>query len=305
MIQAILLILKIIGIILLAVLGLLLLILALVLFVPVFYRIRIIRNPQETRIKARVSYLFPLFLVTVQYLKKLSYRIRIFGFSVLDSEKPEKEKIKKPKKEKKKKKQEKQPEELPVSDGINHAEEEEDTFFPVPETPEVLTGEQEPEQKNEKKNFFGKLKEIKGKIQKLWETIRNVFYKIKRLFRQKDAVAEVLSQPENKQAVKFAWDKLKHLLKHIFPRKTKGYLAFGTGDPASTGQALGILGVLYAKTGELLEIRPDFMEKRLECDVEFRGRIQVFTLLGIIIKVYFNQDIKKLIAAFKNIKDME
>ena len=29
-----------------------------------------------------------------------------------------------------------------------------------------MTGEQEPEQKNEKKNFFGKLKEIKGKLEK-------------------------------------------------------------------------------------------------------------------------------------------
>ena len=85
----------------------------------------------------------------------------------------------------------------------------------------------------------------------------------------------------------------------------KGYLAFGTGDPASTGQLLGIIGVLYAKTGNFLDIRPNFMEKQLETDIEMKGRIQVFTLLLIALKVYFNQEIKNLIVEFKNIKEIE
>ena len=58
MIQILLLILKIIGITLLVVLGLILLVLALVLFVPVFYRVRIVHNPEKTQINGRVSFLF-------------------------------------------------------------------------------------------------------------------------------------------------------------------------------------------------------------------------------------------------------
>ena len=51
MIQAILLILKIIGITMLVILGLLLLILALVLFVPIFYRVRVIHSTEKTEVR--------------------------------------------------------------------------------------------------------------------------------------------------------------------------------------------------------------------------------------------------------------
>ena len=100
MIQILYLILKIIGVTILTVLGLILLVLALVLFVPVFYKVRIIHNPEETKITGKVSFLWPAIVVVVQYLKKLSYRVRVFGISLLDSEKPKKEKQPKKKKEK-------------------------------------------------------------------------------------------------------------------------------------------------------------------------------------------------------------
>ena len=91
MIQILLLILKIIGITILAILGLILLVLALVLFVPVFYKVRIIHNPQETKITGKVSFLWPAIVVIVQYFKKLSYKVKLFGISLLDSEKLKKE----------------------------------------------------------------------------------------------------------------------------------------------------------------------------------------------------------------------
>ena len=112
MIQILLFVLKILGITVLTILGAVLLLLAIVLFVPVFYRVRIIHNPEKTQVKARVSFLFPLFLATVEYFQKLSYKVRIFGVTMVDSEKPKKDKPKKEKKFKNKKnrKQKKQPE---------------------------------------------------------------------------------------------------------------------------------------------------------------------------------------------------
>ena len=315
MIQIILLILKIIGITLLVILGILLFLLAVILFVPVFYRVRIIRNPEETKVTARISYLFPLFLATVQYLKKLSYKIRLFGFILVDSEKPKKERHSKPQKSNKKKDKKENPVEtvskpepagqIQQPEPAPPEEEEQDTLFPVTEEPTASSSGGEQESEKEQKSFFEKIKGIKGKIRKLWETICKVVSKIRKLLHQKEALQEMLSKPENKQAIRFAWDKLKHLLKHILPRKTKGYLAFGTGDPATTGQVLGVVSVLYAKTGCLLEIRPNFMEKQLETDMEMKGRIQVFTLLLIAAKVFFNQEIRNLITEFKNIKEIE
>ncbi len=317
MIQVILLILKIIGITLLAILGLVLLVLALVLFVPIFYRVRIIHNPEKTQVKARVSFLFPMLLVTVEYLKKLKYKLRIFGIPLLDSEKPKKEKKeKKPKQKKKKKKKPKNgtvQEETPKEElwAPYEADKPEETSEEIPEeapkpeqtaseAEDSATIEQKPEEKSE--GFFEK---IKSKIQKIRETISNVIQKITKLMHQKDEVLRILSKPETKRVFAFAWDKLKCLLKHILPRKVKGYVAYGADNPATTGQVLGILSVVYARTGMLLEIRPNFVEKQLECDVEVRGRIQIFTLLVIALKVLLNKELRKLMKEVKNIKEIE
>jgi len=310
MIQILLLILKILGITVLAVLGTALLLLALVLFVPVFYRVRIIHNPEKTQVKARVSFLFPLLLATVEYFKKLSYKVRVFGIALIDSEKPKKDKPKKEKKPKKqkekkqKKKQENMPEpeheELPE---LLQQEEQKPELLPEANEPEEKEEpEDAKEQKKEKKGFIDK---IRSKIKKIRETISNIINKIKRLFRQKEEVQRILAKPETKAALRFAWDKLKRLLKHVLPRKVKGYAAFGTEDPATTGQILGMLSVLYAGTGELLNIRPNFTEKQLECDVELIGRIQVFTLLVIAVKVFLNQELKQLLTEVKGLKEIE
>lgn len=300
MIQALLLILKIIGITLLSVLGLLLLVLLLVLFVPVCYRVRVIHNPENTWGKVKVSFLFPLLLVTVEYLKKLSYKVRVFGIAVVNSDKPKKEKQKKAKKVKKKKDKKQEPVTEPLVGSVQVTQ---------PENAEELKDEKASGPKQEetastkkKQGFFEK---IKSKISKIRETISNIIKKIKRLLHQKEEVQRILSKPETKKALSFIWDKLKGLLKHILPRKVKGYVAFGADDPATTGQVLGVLSVVYARTGQLLEIRPNFMEKQLECDVELKGRVQVFTLLVIAVKVFLNQELRQLITEFKGLKDIE
>lgn len=289
MIQVLLLILKIIGIVLMSIVGVLLLSVLLLLFVPVFYRVRIIHNPEETQVKARVSFLFPLLLITVEYLKKLSFRLRILGISVLNSEKPKKEK-KVP--EKRKPKQMEKPVE-----SVNK-----------PVKPEIKENSNETKkekispQLSEKQGFFDK---TRSKIVKIRETISNIICKIKKMLHKKEEVQRILSKPETKKVFSFCWNKFKGLLKHIFPRKIKGYVAFGADDPATTGKILGGLGVLYAKTGQLLEIRPNFQEKQLECDVELKGRVQVFTLLVIALKVFLNQELRQLIAEFKGLKETE
>lgn len=298
MIQVLLLILKIIGIILLTVLALLLVVLAAVLFVPICYRVRIIHNPEKTQVKAGISFLFPFVVATVQYFKKLSYKIRIFGFAVVDSEKPKSEKIPKQKTRKKprKKAREKTKTEADASDMVPERR-------PQPETTvSAVSLQEEKSQTAEKKGLFEK---VRSKIQKIRETISNSIKKIKRLFRQKEEAKRIFSKPETKKALQFAWEKLKHLLKHILPKKIKGYVAYGAGDPATTGQVLGILSIIYARTGQLLVIRPNFIEKQLESDVEIKGRIQVFTLLVITVKVFLNRELKQLITEVKGLKEIE
>ena len=304
MIQILLLILKIIGITILVILGLLLLILALMLFVPMFYRVRIVHNPKETRVNGRVSFLFPLLNFTFQYLKTFSYKLRVLFFSVIDSEKTKKVKKKKQKKVKEQEKQttsvaessEKSPE-----DAGNSAEQEKVTGE-VSVKPEPAERAEPEEKVEEKPGFFEK---IRLKLNKIRETISSLLAKLKKLWHQKEEIQRILGEPSTKKALKFAWNELKHLLKHVLPRKIEGYVVYGAEDPATTGKVLGILSVIYAKTGQLLEIRPNFEEKQLECEVELRGHIQVFVLLVIAIKVFINPELRQLITEFKKVKEID
>lgn len=313
MIQILLLILKIIGITLLVLLGLVLLVLALVLFVPVFYRIRVVHNPEKTQVNGRVRFLFPLLSVTFQYLKKITYRVRVLGFSALDSEKPKKEKTdkEKPKKEKKKRQRrtgkvsDKAEPKLPAN---VHTVEKKKKEEMEPGTGETVSGQpskRETAAKEENTPKTGFFEKIRVKIQKLRETVISIINKVKKLLHQKDEVQRILNKPESKQAIAFAWDKLKRLLKHILPGKMKGYVAYGADNPATTGQVLGIISMVYAKTGMILEIRPNFEEPQLECDVELKGRVQLFTLLVIAVKVFLNQELRQLITELKNVKNIE
>lgn len=310
MIQIVLLILKIIGIAILSVLGLLLLLLLLVLFVPVFYRVRIVHNPEETKVKAEAVFLPPALVATFRYLKKVTYKVRIFGFALVDSERPKKEKKQKKKPSKKKttaKAKEKKEEKV---SSASSAGLQEDTVTLEPVVPVQEEQEQKQQEANRKKEGFlqkirNVISNIRSKIKKIRETISNLIKKVKKLLRQKDEIKRILALPETKAALTFAWGKLKRLLKHILPRKMKGYLAYGADDPATTGQVLGVLSVLYARTGQLLTIQPNFTEKQLECDVVLKGRIQIFTLVVIAVKVFINQDFRQLMDNIKGLREIE
>jgi len=296
------------------VLVLLLFVLAVVLFVPIFYRVRIVHNPEKTQVKAGISFLFPFVYVTVEYFKKLSYRVRLLGFALLDSEKPKKEKKKKektkkenkPKKIKKKKntsKEENLPE-IAIPESLTEQKPE-----PVLQPQNgVETEHPEPEEEkmqNPNPVKIGFFEKLRSKIQKIRETISNIVSKIKRLWHQKEEAKRIFAKAETKSALNFVWNKLKRLLKHVLPRKIKGYAAYGADNPATTGQVLGILSVIYARCGQLLAIRPNFVEKQLECDVELKGRIQLFTLIVIAVKVFLNQELRQLITEVKGIREIE
>lgn len=321
MIQVLLLILKIIGIALLVLLGLVLFIVLVVLFVPIRYRARIIYKPEHLEVTGRVSFLFSLVCVTVRYFEKLTYQGRLFGIVFLDSEKEKKEKKpKSPKKQKKTKKQSKKEEKRigqeepqlseeneqpkPIEQPIEEIEEIEE-----PSLEEVLkeieieeTIETEETISEAKPSFFEKLR---LKFRQTRDTIDTIIGKIKKIWHQKEEAQRILEKPETKQAISFAWSKIIKMLRHILPRNLKGYLIFGSGDPATTGKVLAVLGIVYAKTGPLIDITPNFEEKQLECDLEIRGKIQIIVLVVIALQVILNKEIRQLIQDVKKLKNVE
>ena len=89
------------------------------------------------------------------------------------------------------------------------------------------------------------------------------------------------------------------MLKSISPRKIRGSVLIGTGDPASTGQILAVYGMLYPLLGYHIDIVPDFEQQIIEGDLYVKGKITVFKALKTAWIVYFNKDLRRLIKLLK------
>ena len=86
----------------------------------------------------------------------------------------------------------------------------------------------------------------------------------------------------------------KRLIKMIFPKKIEGWLRFGTGDVYTEGQYLSYLCLLYPLYGRKFEIWPEWDEEVFETDAAFSGRITMFIVLLVTLKVLFNKKVKLL-----------
>ena len=185
--------LKWLGILLLVLLGLLLFLVLVVLLAPVRYkgRFRKTEEPDDTLFaEGRITWLNPILRICVRYEgKKLIYRARLFGFCIVNSEKPKKEK-------KKKKKEKSAPEHtmeesVPVQEENPELPEESDDGKDVQVTEETPAGEDTPateesseaaeesneedasDESEEKGSFFTKIKGFFGKIKAFFVKLKN------------------------------------------------------------------------------------------------------------------------------------
>lgn len=311
--------LKCIGFLLLGLLGLILLVTLLGLLVPVRYRGKLRKReaPEEVLFAdGLVSWLNPLVRVRIRYTeKKLSYAVRLLGISVLNSEKPKKEKPERKRKEKKEKHAEDSAEKEDVAERPESGREEQ--IAESAQLPDVLPEESEEavpvesasedsgdlqkedtqKEDTKKESFFVKIKKFFEKVKafpgKLKEKAIRLVKNVKLLWHKKEKVIQFLQDEFHKQALGTAWSTVKKAFRHILPGKVKGHLEFGTGDPESTGKALGVLGILYAWYGKGITVVPDFYEKRIVADLTFKGRIRFGTLLVMFLSLIRDKQVKR------------
>lgn len=77
------------------------------------------------------------------------------------------------------------------------------------------------------------------------------------------------------------------------------YLHFGFEDPATTGQVLGSLSILYPICGEKMELCPEFNEEILEGEVKCHGRIRPVSLAIFAVKSFLNKQFFSMVKQFK------
>lgn len=95
---------------------------------------------------------------------------------------------------------------------------------------------------------------------------------------------------------------LKKLLWHCRPRTLKGDLLFGFEDPATTGQALGILSnVYFMYQYDEFAVNGDFecQEAYIKGDFDVKGHVQMIFVLVFILKVIKKKRFRKFLKALK------
>ena len=313
--------LKLIGIVLLVILGLIVLILVIVLLTPIRYRIGASKY-QTIQAEGKVTWLFRLVEMVfkldtgAEEGKRLHLSFRIAWLKLYDNQKPKEKRIK----QKKTRKTKSKPESEQLEKVIQSAK---------PEQPEAKVQPIKTEQATEMKNEMPKavhpekiLRLAKNAANKILSLIRGVFSLIcsilsipskimdgleklenffTKLREKKEAFLAFYNEAHNHQWFTAFWHRLKKLLLKILPRADRLYLHFGFEDPATTGQVLGGLSILYPICGEKMELCPEFNEEILEGEVKCHGRIRPVSLVIFAVKSFLNKQFFSMVKQFKGL----
>lgn len=114
-------------------------------------------------------------------------------------------------------------------------------------------------------------------------------------FEKISSIINFVGASENKRAFSFLFRECRALLRYLFPRRIKGTLIFGTGDPAYTGLLTGGLCLFPVVYREGVRIVPDFEQKIFQMDGSIKGRLRVIYLVRLCLRFYRNEDIQRFL----------
>lgn len=295
--EIVLLILKIIGITLLALLGIVLLLIVLLLFFPISYGIR--ASYDETiNAKVKAHWLFHFISVTLDYgegVKKCV--LRILGIPIMDFLNPKPKKERPAKKVKKTVVKEETPDgkevtlddfsKLPEDVDKDILESQED----VSDEAETIAEGFDASEHIEEEPKLTLWQKIKKTIEMIIQKIRDIIQKGVDVKEKAERWVEYLSKDQTKVAISKVKDHIIKLLKHILPRKWNAYVEMGFDDPATTGKILGYYWMFIGLYGNHFVCVPDFEHKVLKANLEAKGRIQIFQFVYVVFQFLFDKDL--------------
>jgi len=150
-----------------------------------------------------------------------------------------------------------------------------------------------------KLNIFAKIEEIKEKIEAKWTAFKETFLSLNN---KKEAVLKFINAEGTAAGIFYLLTQSKILIKMILPKKIKGWLRFGTGDVYTEGQYLTYLCFVYPLYAGKFDIIPEWEEEVIEVDASFSGKIRMFAMLLIGLKLLFSKKVKALLRNFNRCK---
>ncbi len=297
LIHVLLILLKFLGIFLLFLLGLIFLILA----APIRYSFHFHAGEEASfGGQIKVTWLLGILYIRGSYIEKIfEYRVRIFGYQILGNqkeflEKKQKRERKKQKKRNKKSEKSKNKENVPAplkqeeSCGDDRTAKQEmqpeEKVSPEQEgtCEECRSAEKAVEPMEKKPSSTDRFREkTTGRLDSLRKKIHE--------FR------EAYQEYHGKQLMDFAKQSIIKILRHVLPRRMRGFIRFGFDDPAVTGIVTGGAALFYPKYRDTLVLEPDFGQECFEADCRGRGRIHPGFFLYMGLKALWNPDVRALL----------
>lgn len=300
-------ILKILGILLLVVIGLLILGILAILFVPLRYDGKISYNDKNQYVATQITWLFRLICIEGGYQEKVYARARLLWFTLWKWKADEKENDKEDhlesadyseeeldrlleERSQKEESKEETKEAKVIEEKLDEPDAEENLTEVQPT--EIEPNEIEPKEVelNEAKSNEAESTEKKPKkiqLQQIGKRIKEIKEKIKH-------IKEMASDQRIHRAILLLIDGAWKMARHSLPRKIKGRAKFGFEDPSTTGQILTYVSLLYPCYAKSIELVPMFTEKVIDLDLYFRGRIRLFSLIWICVKIWFDRNFRYL-----------
>lgn len=307
-------ILKIIGIVILAVLGLLLLFSLLILFAPFSYRFYGEYEEGKPSGQISIRWLFPILCFRATYcMKKKRIKLPFSRRQVQNEEiskavlyicgipfefgKEKKIKLKKASTKQVKEKTEKKKEEEKV---LLLQERKEEAGPKENESPQTIEHASK-KTKKKKIRWRNPLVWLKEKFNEKKQQCYRMIKKIKVGINQIKEIFSLLCS-EKYHGVR---SRIKSYIKKGFsiikPKKITGKIRFGFEDPYDTGRVTVVFGMLLPIYQDKLKVMPSFDEPVLEGEIKGKGSIQIIKLIMLGFTVWRDKKLRQYINKFSNI----
>lgn len=305
MLYILLLILKIIGIMLLAILALTLLILVF----PIKYIGKAQMDNKVFSGNIKIGWLFRLIYFRMDFSNEdTGFKLKILGIPVINSKKQKKEK----KSQNTKRDEEKQRTEsfednrdkqiVPDSEmetkNVESIKDSVDNAYSTKKTIEEKQNQEDETQKKKKTKIF---KKVKQKYTHIRDKIKNTSKNMKDAFCKARNTKNFLKEKLTKEVYRYIKNIILKLLRHIKPRKIRADVILGFEQPHITGRVLGYIAIAYGTLGinpKHIVITPDFEKKIIKGRVMFQGYVISGFVLIYILKLYFKKEINDIIKRF-------
>ena len=145
-------------------------------------------------------------------------------------------------------------------------------------------------------------KAIRDKIEGIKKKILGSFKKIGFIFYKLSSIIELVKDRTPRQTVKRLVKEVVRMIRYVGPKKFKGTVEFGTGDPSSTGLILGGVSLCKLAYQKDVSITPNFEEKCLVGNAMVKGRIRVVYFVRMALRIWFDKDVHRLWRRYRRMK---